>query len=146
MWKNGKVSFLFTIKSANLLTATLPEIFKSNMSEPCVWRNNHLRIPFRVIHHKSFSYCPKNDRISNPQNSKLTITILFSFPVLPSIVNHRITGTENSLKNVSPITVINGPTEVSTSRDLPPSQIAITYFWLVFNMLSYSIDDIKTHR
>ena len=132
MWKNGKVSFLFTIKRANLLTATLPEIFKSNMSEPCVWRNNHLRTPFRVIHQKSFSYCPKNDQKSNPQNSKLTMTILFSFPVLPSIVNHKITCTEKSLKNVSPITVINGPTKVSTSRDLPPSQIAISYFWFSF--------------
>ena len=158
----GKFSFLFTMKRDNLLTTTLPEIFKSNMSEPCVWRNNHLRILFRVIHHKSFSYYLKNDLISNPQNSKLTMTILLSFTVLPSVGSHGITCTENSLKNVSLIPVINGLSEVSairqilisiyqpicissTSRDLPTSQVAISYFWFSFYMPSHSMDNIMTH-
>ena len=77
--------FVSTINGSNLLAANFVGDFISNMAGPCALKKNkHLRILFRVIHHKSFSYYPKNDLISNPQNSKLTKTILSSFTVLPS--------------------------------------------------------------
>ena len=118
MWKKGGIYIFIYYKEGQPANNNFTRDFISNISEPCVWRNNHLRIPFRVIHNKSSSQYPKNDLISNSQNSKLTMTILLSFTILPSVCKHRITCTENSMKNVGLIPVIKYLSEVSAIRQI----------------------------